>query len=126
MALSVFVWAMIGIALWHFTVFVPDRFWGGIVGAFLAALAAGFASGVLPQPDIRPPSTAERSGRSSVPSARSSQGYVHGAATRHAGREGLSGPLGQRQARQAVQVAAVANGRIHPYPGKPPDRTIDT
>ena len=27
-----------GIAVWHFTVFVPDRFWGGIVGAFLAAV----------------------------------------------------------------------------------------
>jgi hypothetical protein len=26
-----------GIAVWHFTVFVPDRFLGGIVGAFLAA-----------------------------------------------------------------------------------------
>jgi hypothetical protein len=37
MALSVFVWAMIGIALWHFTVFVPDRFWGGIIGAFLCS-----------------------------------------------------------------------------------------
>ena len=31
-------WAMMGIAIWHFTVFLPDRFWGGIVGAFLAAL----------------------------------------------------------------------------------------
>jgi hypothetical protein len=45
MALSVFVWAMIGIALWHFTVFVPDRFWGGIIGAFLAALAGALLSG---------------------------------------------------------------------------------
>jgi hypothetical protein len=31
------VWVMMGIALWHFTVFVPDRFWGGIVGAFVVA-----------------------------------------------------------------------------------------
>jgi hypothetical protein len=30
---------MMGIAVWHFTVFLPDRFWGGIVGAFLAAIA---------------------------------------------------------------------------------------
>ena len=41
------VWAMMGIAVWHFTVFVPDRFWGGIVGAFcvaaLGALLFGFA-----------------------------------------------------------------------------------
>ena len=36
--MAMLVWAMMGIALWHFTVFVPDRFWGGIVGAFLGAL----------------------------------------------------------------------------------------
>lgn len=36
--MGVLVWIMIGLALWHFTVFVPDRFWGGIVGAFLGAL----------------------------------------------------------------------------------------
>jgi hypothetical protein len=36
--MAALVWAMMGIALWHFTVFVPDRFWGGIVGAFLGAL----------------------------------------------------------------------------------------
>jgi hypothetical protein len=29
MALSIFVWVMIGMALWHFSVLVPDRFWGG-------------------------------------------------------------------------------------------------
>jgi hypothetical protein len=40
--MSLLVWVMMGIAVWHFTVFVPDRFWGGIVGAFLAA--AIFAS----------------------------------------------------------------------------------
>jgi hypothetical protein len=53
MALSVFVWAMIGIALWHFTVFVPDRFWGGIIGAFCAALAGALLSGLLlPEPGV--------------------------------------------------------------------------
>ena len=36
--MSLVVWTMMGIAVWHFTVFVPDRFWGGIVGAFLAAV----------------------------------------------------------------------------------------
>jgi hypothetical protein len=44
---SLVVWIMMGIAVWHFTVFLPDRFWGGIVGAFLAAIAGsaifGFA-----------------------------------------------------------------------------------
>ena len=41
------VWVMMGIALWHFTVFVPDRFWGGIVGAFVAAIAGAAIFGVL-------------------------------------------------------------------------------
>ena len=37
--MSMLVWVMMGIAIWHFTVFVPDRFVGGIVGALLAAIA---------------------------------------------------------------------------------------
>jgi uncharacterized membrane protein YccC len=37
--MSILVWVMMGIAIWHFTIFLPDRFWGGIVGAFLAAIA---------------------------------------------------------------------------------------
>jgi uncharacterized membrane protein YeaQ/YmgE (transglycosylase-associated protein family) len=36
--MSLFVWIMMGIALWHFTVWVPDKFWGGIVGAFVTSV----------------------------------------------------------------------------------------
>jgi hypothetical protein len=43
--MSMLVWAMMGIAIWHFTVFLPDRFWGGIVGAFLGALAGAVIVG---------------------------------------------------------------------------------
>jgi hypothetical protein len=39
------VWFMTGIALWHFTVFLPDRFWQGIVGAFLGAVVGAMVSG---------------------------------------------------------------------------------
>ena len=43
----------IALAFWHFTVLVPDRFWGGIVGALLVALAGAFATGyLLPTPGI--------------------------------------------------------------------------
>jgi hypothetical protein len=45
--MSLLVWFTAGIALWHFTVFVPDRFWGGIVGAFLGAIAGAMASGAI-------------------------------------------------------------------------------
>ncbi len=31
-------WVMMGLALWHYTIFLPDRFWGGIVGALLGSL----------------------------------------------------------------------------------------
>ena len=37
--MALVVWFTMGIALWHFTVFMPDRFWQGIVGAFLGAVA---------------------------------------------------------------------------------------
>lgn len=45
--MSMLVWIMMGIALWHFTVFVPDRFYGGIVGAFFAAIAGAALFGFL-------------------------------------------------------------------------------
>jgi hypothetical protein len=40
-------WIMMGLAIWHFTIFLPDRFAGGIVGAFLGAVAGAFITGVL-------------------------------------------------------------------------------
>jgi hypothetical protein len=43
------VWFTIGVALWHFTVFVPDRFRGGIVGAFLGATAGALVTGAIAQ-----------------------------------------------------------------------------
>jgi hypothetical protein len=44
---SLFVWIMMGIALWHFAVWVPDHFWGGIVGAFLGALVGAVVFGLV-------------------------------------------------------------------------------
>ena len=61
--MSAVVWVMMGIAFWHFAVLVPDRFWGGIVGAFLAAVAGALLSGfLLPSPGIpttNPPGVGE-------------------------------------------------------------------
>jgi hypothetical protein len=45
--MAMVVWVMMGIAVWHFTVWLPDRFWGGIVGAFLAAFLAAAIFGFL-------------------------------------------------------------------------------
>jgi len=41
------VWVMMGIAIWHFAVFVPDRFWGGITGAFVVAIIGSVIFGFL-------------------------------------------------------------------------------
>ena len=47
--MALLVWFTTGIALWHFTVFLPDRFWQGIVGAFLGAIVGAMASGGIAQ-----------------------------------------------------------------------------
>jgi hypothetical protein len=45
--MGLLAWVMMGLALWHFTIWLPDRYWGGIVGAFIGALTGaaliGFA-----------------------------------------------------------------------------------
>jgi hypothetical protein len=45
--MAMFAWIMMGLALWHFAIFIPDRFWGGIVGAFLGALFGAALCGLL-------------------------------------------------------------------------------
>jgi hypothetical protein len=44
--MSMLVWVMMAIALWHFTIWLPDRFYGGIVGALLAAIAGAVIFGL--------------------------------------------------------------------------------
>jgi hypothetical protein len=45
--MAMFAWIMMGLALWHFTIFLPDRFWGGIVGAFLGAIVGAALFGLI-------------------------------------------------------------------------------
>ena len=45
--MAMLAWVMMGLAVWHFTIFLPDRFWGGIVGAFLGALFGAIIFGFL-------------------------------------------------------------------------------
>jgi hypothetical protein len=47
--MALLVWFTMGVALWHFTVFVPDRFRGGIVGAFLGSAAGAIVTGAIAQ-----------------------------------------------------------------------------
>ena len=45
--MAVLAWVMMSLAIWHFTIFLPDREWGGIVGAFLGALVGGTLFGFI-------------------------------------------------------------------------------
>jgi hypothetical protein len=45
--MAMVVWFTMGIALWHFTVFLPDRFWQGIVGALLGATIGAVLFGAV-------------------------------------------------------------------------------
>lgn len=45
--MAILVWVLISLAIWHFTVFVPDRFVGGIVGAFGISIIGAILGGWL-------------------------------------------------------------------------------
>ena len=44
--MGMLAWVMMGLALWHFTIWLPDRYWGGIVGAFIGALTGAVLFGL--------------------------------------------------------------------------------
>ncbi|MGB0098350.1 MAG: hypothetical protein WBP81_38150 [Solirubrobacteraceae bacterium] len=45
--MGMLAWVMMGLALWHFSIWLPDRYWGGIVGAFVGALVGAALCGLL-------------------------------------------------------------------------------
>ena len=45
--MGMLAWVMMGLAIWHFTIFLPEREWGGIVGAFLGALVGSILCGLI-------------------------------------------------------------------------------
>jgi hypothetical protein len=45
--MALVVWFTMGIALWHFTVFLPDHFWQGIVGAFVGSVIGAIIFGLI-------------------------------------------------------------------------------
>lgn len=47
--MGLLVWFCMGLALWHFSVWIPDKFLGGIVGALIAACVGSIAVGVVVQ-----------------------------------------------------------------------------
>jgi hypothetical protein len=45
--MGMLAWVIMGLALWHFTIWLPDRSWGGIVGALLGALTGAALVGLI-------------------------------------------------------------------------------
>jgi hypothetical protein len=45
--MGMLAWVMMGLALWHFTIWLPDRHWGGIVGSFIGALIGAALCGLI-------------------------------------------------------------------------------
>lgn len=43
--MGLLAWITMGVAIWHFAIFVPDRFVGGIVGSFCFALVGSAVVG---------------------------------------------------------------------------------
>ena len=45
--MGLLVWIMVAIALWHFTIFLPDHWWSGIVGAFAGSVLGSVIFGLI-------------------------------------------------------------------------------
>ena len=44
--MGMLAWVMMGLAVWHFTVWLPDHALGGIVGAFVGAVVGAVLFGL--------------------------------------------------------------------------------
>jgi hypothetical protein len=45
--MGLLAWVIMGLALWHFTIWLPDHFWGGIVGALIGSLIGSALFGLI-------------------------------------------------------------------------------
>lgn len=45
--MAALAWVMMGLAIWHFAIFIPDRFWGGIVGSLICAIIGAVIVGLI-------------------------------------------------------------------------------
>jgi hypothetical protein len=44
--MGLLAWVVMGLAVWHFTIWLPDHFWGGIVGAFIGSIVGAAIFGL--------------------------------------------------------------------------------
>jgi hypothetical protein len=77
--MGLLAWVMMGLAIWHFTIWLPDHYWGGIVGAFFGALLGAAIVGLAIHGFSIPPRHATNLGTSleGVPGAIIGIGLVY-------------------------------------------------
>jgi uncharacterized membrane protein YjjB (DUF3815 family) len=44
--MGMLAWVIMGLAVWHVTIWLPDHFWGGIVGAFIGSIIGSIVIGL--------------------------------------------------------------------------------
>jgi Na+/proline symporter len=44
--MGMLAWVVMGLAVWHFTIWLPDHFWGGIVGALIGSIVGAIVIGL--------------------------------------------------------------------------------
>jgi len=44
--MGLLAWVIMGLAVWHFTIWLSDHFWGGIVGAFIGSIIGAIVIGL--------------------------------------------------------------------------------
>ena len=112
-AMSVFVWVMVGVAFWHFSVLVPDRFYGGVIGALVAAVAGALLSGyLLPSPGI-PAHNPPRSHRGRVANSWIDRRPGWGLSLRRSLRAPPGAPAVARDSRLGTPLAALQAAGAH-------------
>ena len=87
-------WVMMGLAIWHFTIWLPDRFWGGIVGAFLGALIGAALFGLIVNGFVIPGRSATTIGTAleAIPGALIGMGIVYAVGVRNENAAGAGAP----------------------------------
>jgi len=45
--MGLLAWVIMGLSIWHFTIWLPDHFWGGIVGAFVGSIIGAVLFGLI-------------------------------------------------------------------------------
>ena len=101
--MAMLVWVMVGLAVWHFTVLLPDDFYGGIVGAFVGAVIGSVIFGLDRQPRRVP----GESGTDFITGVEGDPGAVLGLA--------VTWWLGKREL-ERTQAARLARGPDGPQP----------